>query len=85
MYTLKLHHRNLLTRLGLPNMPAAMLSHDTKQRARLELAATDINYGRLCVSFKPGTSTLSGGLHHRVRIMEPGSSRVHFIDCEVPV
>lgn len=85
---LKAHHKLMLRRMGFSRITVTSVGrlcyHDADDLLRkVEMLATDINYGRLGV--KVGAFVLQGKMHHRVRIMEPGSSRVHFIDCEVPV
>lgn len=71
------YQRDLIRKMvGVPARPLSL-----QNALRLaELAATEINYGRDTHHQLPRLH-----LAHRVRIMEPGSSRVHFIDCEVPV
>lgn len=74
------YQRNLIRKMA--GVPARPLSLQNALRMA-ELYATDINYGRMAPAqglFVAGECTV-----HRVRIMEPGTSRIHFVDCEVPV
>ena len=72
------YQRSLIRKMaGVPVRPLSL-----QNALRLvELCATDINYGQAGQFSVAGTR----GMIHRVRIMGPGSSRLHFIDCEVSV
>lgn len=83
MYQLKQHHKLLLSRLGVKAVlrtarPSMATRAEADVRRVVGLCSTSITYGFMGPERTPRANT------HRVRIMEPGSARITFIDCEVP-